>query len=383
MRDTISRDETAEKISINLPERLSEDIDGIWNDLESYLFQGFLTMDVSYRDVKLTFKTLNHNEIKYINLLKPKSASMKQEFAHLFIAYSLFLVDYTNVLPVRNTSIKKLMSTIAKIPRNVQDKIVENLHHLNLKASLLYPLTEVYVYENRSRFKWYHLNSSSIHSPSFTGIQGTDSLGLNYCQQTWTSLNVILDRRESSEREWANAKFIGGCFAGKGVKSIDEKDKARLETERTKRDERKLEILRDYLNGSDPSKKEEKLTRLPDGRMGVVEKSFKSSTVTELAEELSRAVSGEKDLHDLIVERKQKEAIEMHKSLESQKRQLLSVPDVQVDSFSVGGGGSSIIKGGKAAADKYADRMQALMEENRKKVFYQTTDTEKLEDENG
>lgn len=383
MRDTISRDETVEKVSINLPERISGEIDNIWNDLESYLFQGFLTMDVSYRDIRLTFKTLNHNEIKYINMLKPVSASAKQDFAHLFIAYSLFLVDYTNVLTVRNSSIKKLMNTISKIPRNIQDKIVENLHHLNVKASSLYPLTEVYVYENRSRFKWYHLNSSSVHSPSFTGIQGTDTLGLNYCQQTWMSLNTIIDRREISEREWANAKFIGGCFAGKGVKSIDEKDRARLETERTKREERKLEILRDYINGNDPNKKDEKITRLPDGRMGVVEKSFKSSTVTELAEELSRAVSGEKDLHDLIVERKQKEAIEMHKNLEAQKRQLLSVPEVNVDSFSIGGSGSSIIKGGKAAADQYADRMQALLEENRRKIFFQSTDTENTEDDNG
>jgi hypothetical protein len=93
------------------------------------------------------------------------------------------------------------MSIADKIPSIYQDKIIDNLSSLNRRASKLHPLVEVYSHEPRSRYKWLYLKKTPVHLTSSTGIPGTEGLGMNYCQQTWTAMNEVLDRKEESRRE--------------------------------------------------------------------------------------------------------------------------------------------------------------------------------------
>jgi hypothetical protein len=368
----------ARRVQIKVPESYKKVDEEVWEDLEEYLYVGFLTSPSHFLDKTFVFKTINHFELRNLEYLRPMRASppeVRATFRASFIAHSVMMIDGVNALYERPKHIRKLVQIVSRIPPGLQDKIVENLGFLNARATRLHPLTEAYVHENRSRYKWMQLQSSSIHSPLSTGMAGTDELGMNYCQMTWTALNRFLDKKEDMEREWANAKFIGSCFNGKGVRSIDEKDRGRREKERQELEDLKMKVLYRYLNriagkDEDPPAK----VKLPDGRMATVDRKHQADSVEELAEELSAALSGEKDHHDLVVEARDMQLRQRARQMEQHRMHLFSTPAI-LDSSErthVSTGGSSRILGNKAQADAYLVRMRALQMENveRVKKFY-------------
>jgi hypothetical protein len=370
--DGVPDDARARRVQISIPEQYKVTSDEVWEDLESYLFTGFLTSHAKLVGRSFVFKTLNHVEIQGMSYLRPAGGSpadVQETYKAAFIAHSVFYIDGENVLHERPRFINRLVKTVKKIPAKVQDEILEQLGALNGKASRLHPLTEVYVHENRSRFKWLQLKGTSVNFASSTGISGTDLLGMNYCQQAWTALNRLLDQREEMESEWSNAKFVGSCFNGKGVRSVDERDRARKERERSEREDKKMRVLYRFLNrlpaGDDRVPSE---VTLPDGRRASVVKSFRAESVDDLAEQLSAALSGEKDHHDRIVEARERQNMERRQDIDGLRRLVYSSPGVdpggsvagRYASSSVPASGSSRILGGKAEADAYIERMNAI-----------------------
>jgi hypothetical protein len=361
-------------IQIDIPDYLKHIDETIWEELETYLFQGFLTSPSYIFEKTFVFKTLNQHELKYIEFLRPLKRSppeIQALYRAAFIAHSIFIVDGKNVIHKRADYIDKLIDIIRKVPPDHQDKIVENLGALNQKASRLYPLVEVYVYENRSRFKWHYISPNPIHSPICTGIPGTDELGMNYCQQSWVTLNALLDKRDKIEAEWANAKFIGSCFAGKGIRAIDEKDKSRKNKERVDREDLKMKVLYEYLNRR--AKKEEdkiqEMVALPDGRRATVERRLRAESVEELADQLSASLSGEKDHHDLVVEAHQRQVQERYRDIERSKIQMYSVPAVYHEgSTSEPLHGPSRVLGGKAEANALVKRLREIQYKNTQNI---------------
>ena len=353
------------KVRITVPEQYKRVPEGIWDELEKYVFEGFLVSQSSLMGRGFVFKTLNHHELRNISFMKPFRSSppaVKEAFRAAFIAYSVFMVDGVNALYDRPKHIERLIKIIGKLPSAAQEKVVENLAAMNARAAALHPLVESYVHEARSRFRWMHTRTTPVHSQLSTGIAGTDELGMNHCQASWTALNGILDRREEMEREWSNAKFIGSCFNSKGVRAVEEKDRGRREKERQEIEDNRLKVLHRYLNrlpaGEDPPE----MTELPDKRMAVVHKSFKADTVEELADQLSAALSGEKDHHDLVVEAKIRQIRERSREIDRGTKKIYSAPqDPVIRSAPQAGGTSGIrILGGKAEAEAYMARMDAL-----------------------
>lgn len=358
----VTREPSGKRIKIELPETYKKVDESVWEELESYLFLGFLTTSSTVSNQSFVFKTLNHNELRNIRFMRSVRANMsetKAAFTAAFIAHSIFMVNGHNALHDRARSIGRLVKTVSKIPGRVQDKILENLSHLNSRVTWLYPLVDVYAYENRSRFRWYQLGSFPVHDCRATGLSGTEELGMTMCQQTWTSINNLIDRRETAEREWAHAKFIGSCFAGKGVRPIEERDRARLETERVERDEKRIKVLHSYLNRTTGEQEGPQLLKLPDGRMAEVKRKFKAESAEELRDELSAALSGEKDYHDLVIEQKEREFRERHKGIEADRMKLMYGGSERMGGRPAGSGGSRIL-GGKKEAEDYLRRMEEL-----------------------
>jgi len=355
------------KVRIDIPDLYQSVSEEVWIDLEQYLFTGFLTSPASILDKSFVFKSLNHIEIDYISYLRPSrknAIELQTIFNASFIAHSVFIVDGENTLHNRPDHIGKLIKIFKHLSQDVQSKIINTLRILNEKTARLYPLTEVYVHENRSRYKWLQFKNTPIHSPLATGVAGTNELGMNYVQQTWTVLNRLLDERDIIDREWTNAKFVGSCFAGKGMKSIDDRDQARRETERTEREDRKMEVLYNYLNfnKSKYSKKPIQIT-LPDGRQADVVEKFKMGSISELSDQLSSALSGEKDHHDIVVENKMSQINKVQKIIESERYNIYRGSVLNDDSFkttSIPLHGSSRILGGKKEAEDQIKRMQDM-----------------------
>lgn len=348
-----------QKVTISIPDTYKKVSEEIWYELENYLFTGFLTIPTTINGKTFVFKTINQYELKlieYSNLLN--SLENRSLFRARFIAYSIFMANGSNALFDRPNHIEKLFKLILKLPDVVQNKIIENLAVLNERATNLYPLVEVYAYENRSKIKWNHVKNSPIHSPLNTGIPGTEHLGMNTCQQIWTALSHIIERREEAEREWTYAKFIGSCFAGKGIRAIDERDKGRLNKERSDREELKMKVLYRYLNRTTGEKEPEELVTLPGGKQAHVTKRFKAESAEELAKEMSAALSGEKDYHDMVIETKQREMQQRSEVIAKERNRIIYSAPKQPGGIL---GGSRII-GGRAEAAEFLRRMEETKE---------------------
>lgn len=343
------------KIKIEIPDHYKRGLDeSVWEELEGFLFKGFLTSHARVFNIDFVFKTLNIHESNLINFSKPSKESpleQKTSFQAKFIAYSIFMIDGENALHDRSNHIRELILIIKKIPISLQNEILNRLGDLNKQASRLYPLVEVFVHENRSKLHWHQLHNTQIHFSENTGIPGTHHLGMNSCQSTWTSLNRLIEIRDQAERDWGNAKFIGSCFAGKGVRSIDQQDKQKRDLENQKIEELKVDVLYKYMNKLDEDSKVEKQTMLPDGRLAEVEREYKAETVQDLADQLSQSLSQEKDFHDLVVEQTLDRLKERRSEIEKRRRVVSSGIIQNME------GGSRII-GGKEAADQVLARIR-------------------------
>jgi hypothetical protein len=354
------------RVEIKVPEIYKQVDESVWQELEQYIYTGFLVSHAVVQDQSFVFKTMNPYELRYIQYMRPAGEGLPHgnaAFRNAFIAHSIFMVDGNNCLYERPRHINRLIKAIAKLSPKMQDSLIESLGALNERAALLFPLVEAYAYENRSRFRWLQVKNQSIHSPLSTGVAGTDEIGMNVCQQTWVALNNVIDRQEETERDWQHAKFIGSCFAGKGIRAVEEKDRGRREKEKTDREDLKMRVLYAYLNrkiGKDVEDEEPVPVQLPDGRFAQVVKRFKAETAEELADQLSRSLSGEMDHHDMIIEAKMKQAQQRAEEKEAFKRSLMTRDPVFSE---VAGGGSARILGGKAEADAYVKRMKDLEKE--------------------
>lgn len=357
------------RIEVNVPTTYVQTDETVWEDLEKYLFNGFLTSHAIIYNQSFVFKTLNHLELKSIEMMRTSpigSSEARSAFRSAFIAYSVLMANGSNVLWDRPRNIQRLVKTFSRIPGPQQDKIIESLSALNSKGVRVYPLTEIYAYENRSRFRWAQYKDVNLNSTAVTGLPGTEHIGMNQCQLTWIAMNRFLDKRDDMERDWANAKFVGSCMAGKGIRSVEEKDRLRLERERNEREDKKMEVLKSYLNrtvGAPKAKAD--IVSLPDGRTAEVTGRFRADSAEELAAQLSAALNDEKDSHDLAIERHISEIRSRTADLERDRRSLFSSalerpPD---DGVSM----SRAISVGEAKTR--AQRMRDLIIENSKRVI--------------
>lgn len=359
------------RIEIKVPDIYRQTEAGVWDELEIYLYRSFLTASALIADIHFIFKTINHHEIANIELHRPirgSSEEVQRRYQSTLIAYSVFMLDGSNVLPDRSRYLPRLIKTFEKMDPTIIGIIVKHISLLNRRANFLFPLTEVYVHENRSRFKWLHTRQTSINSPVVTGIPGTDLLGMNYCQQTWTTLNQLQDVKDEIERDWNNSKFVGSCFNGKGVRPIEEKDRGRREKERQDQEDLKMKVLFRYLNRDEYGRSIEPddTMTLPDGRKVTVEKRTSAQTVDELALELSASLSGEKDAHDIIIEKALLQMQQKREQLDREKVNLYKATPLE-ESDSV----SDVLTGGRQEADMRVARLRAIQQDQvRKSVVH-------------
>lgn len=262
----------------------------VWKDVEHVLYRGFLTVQAEIHGISFVFKSLNHHEFE---LLKFSGSFDSPDFWSMFLAYGVFMVDGVNVLPARDKELPGIAKTFRDLPADARSKIIRYLSEANRRAAVAVPMTEAYAMELSSRYRWLQLRGLDLTGCAVSGIDGTQRLGLNWAQQLWRALNHVEDRNEAQEREWENAKFIGSCFAGKGISKVYNQDQDRRRKEHEERISRKDRILREILLGE---KQEANSLKIP-GAIVIAPR-----TVEELTDQLEKDLKGEKDWHDLVIE---------------------------------------------------------------------------------
>jgi hypothetical protein len=288
----------------------------IYRDVESLLFRGFLILPAEINGVRFLFKSINHREFEYLQWTSGTLGGMlgksMDRYYSAFMAYGVFMIDGQNILPDRDQWLPKLQDVFSGFPVGARGKIIRYLSEVNSKAAGAVTLTEAYQMESYSRFRWAQYRGLDPMSSTSTGILGTDRLGLNFSQLVWRALNYYEDTRDSAEREWDNAKFIGSCFAGKGIQKIYNQDKDRRQKERDERVKRRDQLIRQVVLREDPDKVKD------NGRY--VMKVARS--VEELADQLEKNLRGEKDWHDEVVAR---EEARLKSELNSRQKKLQEI----------------------------------------------------------
>jgi hypothetical protein len=292
-----------------------------YTSVEEILFRGFLTLPATIGGVPVVFKSLNQIEQDLIDLCSfyDQDEDLTHKKAVLFLAYSTFFFKEINTLSGREDSLPVLIQSYNELPKPALDRLLKGLQILNSKTYDLVPQIQAYSYGAMSRQNWFAYRNCPLNSPSVTGIQGTDGLGLNYHQRLWVYFNSVEDIQEDYERDWSLAKFQASVHNHKGVKKIDQSDRQSKREISDKREKIYLGRGKDIiLSGSSEIRISEEST-------------------DELLAQMKRAISGQKDLHDLIVEEHERKVKEkflkeredrlQRKRTYAESRAKLPVPD--------------------------------------------------------
>lgn len=295
--DETTEDESLEEqpdIRIEVPKE-PEVNPAIYTDTINLVSRGFLLATADINGVPFVFKSVNHHEFDRVRLLSGvpvDSPTIPPRFWDLFLSYHVLFVDGQNILLSRSQSVPKLADMFRDLSPAARTRLIRQLSDLNRKASAANLLVEAYATEVYSRWRWAQVHSLDLSSTALTGIEGTEKLGLSYAQLSWRAINYYEDIRSRNEIEWDNAKFIGGCFAGKGIQKVYDRDSNRRKKDQEERFARKDRLIRHVLFG-EPL--EVKKAILQNATIKV------ASTVEELADQVERSLKGEKDWHDEMV----------------------------------------------------------------------------------
>jgi hypothetical protein len=267
----------------------------VYADTEELLFTGFLQTQADINGVPFSFKSINQHEFARIRV---HDRDPNRSWS-LFYAYGVYEVDLVNVLVNRNEHLPLLASHFHQLPKKAKQVATRHITALNRRAANAVILAEAYATEKKSRFKWQQVRGMDLMSPSVTGIEGTQWLGMNFAQLVWRALNHYEDQSLDAELAHENALFIGACMAGKGIqKAINQSSRRRADLKRAEND-RKIRLL-DYVLKGIP---------IEDRRLRA-DHMIVASTVEDLVEQTRKQMRGEKDFHDLVVEAIEKRALE-------------------------------------------------------------------------
>lgn len=290
-QDALRRKYDGKEIHIEAPKEPEVNPE-VYRDVEPILFRGFLTVPAEIGEVSIVFKSLNHHEYELLRLSGSFEHGGTYKLWDTFLAYNVFMIDGTNVLADRERLLPKIAELFRDMPPTAKSKLIRQMSEINRRANNAVLLTECYTTETYSRFRWAQLRGLDLCSPTATGVPGTERLGMNWAQLTWRALNSFEDRHDEIERDWENAKFVGSCFAGKGIQKVYQQDTDRRKKEKDDRFARKDRVLRQVLLG-------EKFSESSKQLQGAMVKG--AQTVDELAQQLQGDLRGEKDWHDKVI----------------------------------------------------------------------------------
>lgn len=249
-------------------------------EIEQLIFRGFLTSKMTLNGIEIVLKTLNENEQEQAMLL----ASNDTEKIIYLLAYSVFLFEKENVLESpRSEKITMLYNFLKKLKSPVLSQLFRVVVALGKKTTALLKDIQRFTYLNSSRLHWQSAKAMPINSLQFTGIEGAVNTGLNFHQKLWYAYNQSLDLKEYSDLAWGFVKIILSS-------QIDKKAFNKLEASDKRRQQEEEERIEHLISGKTQDAKEPSRDSV-DGLVG----------------ELSRAMSGEKDEHDLFVEEYEKQ----------------------------------------------------------------------------
>lgn len=272
-----------------LPKTTYEQRSSLYEDVETLLDFGFLTVDVLVNGVRLSLRSLGPGD-RFVLRHRIHKAST-EEWRAWAIASSVWLIDGYTLLDNPNSA-PSLFKTFLRLPNNVKAILFNGVMGLFNRVSKAIDAVESYAYEKISRYKW-----KSLGKMPFTTHYGASlgNMGTNHVQRMWTFYNQIEDQKIADDHLWEGFKLVTSAQAPKGVKKIDDRDRQtrKQEEERRQATQDKFYYIAKGVLKSDADKKNEAMNQ---GMMLGVK------SADDLVDEMKRWVTGEFDWHDEIVD---------------------------------------------------------------------------------
>lgn len=221
------------------------------------------------------------------------------------IAYSCLFFNEVNILESRERYIPIIIDYFKEAPLQITRSIIISLRHLNEKAVEEINHVEPYSYGDVSRNHWLSKKGEPLNDPSVTGIEGTDKIGMNSHQESWSALNRAEDQKEEFDRGWELAAFQASAWNSDGVQKVRKKRDKKMEEEEARR-----EALYESRGQRDIDTSKKRIHILRE-------------SPEELLDEMERNNRGEEDFHDKVVNKYEGEirkgAIEREKEWQEKK----------------------------------------------------------------
>ncbi len=258
----------------------------LYDDVVELLHTGFLTQRFEINGIQIVLKSLNSREVT--SLLLRGSQGTEIDWIRHHIAASVHMVNGYAIEPQYG----------ANQAWHVYQEWVKNIHHEQALVIYVYitslrnrvdraiKITDAYCHERYSRSRW--------------RMNGTPSGDWNIVQQLWVSFNEAEDNYDRDLRQWQHTRSIVGSMSGKGAKSLKEaedkwREKKNAETHRV------IENAVNWVISGDRSEQKPLVVSF-GGQTFEVPKVHAAQTIEEMEAEMMRAVRGEKDYHDLMMD---------------------------------------------------------------------------------
>lgn len=259
----------------------------LYADVVELIQTGFITHRLVIEGTPIVLRSLSSIEIA--DLIHRGAYSTEAEWMRHHISASVHMVNGYAVEPQYGSN--QAWYVYNEWTRNVHYEqilvIYAYVTSLRKRIDRAIKITDAYCHERFSRSLWRMIGPA-------VGARNT-------IQQLWAAYNEAEDQFDADLRQWQHTRSIVGSMSAKGSKALKEAED-KWNQKREDRGRRLIEEAVNWIISGDPED-QEPLTVTIDGQTYEVPKVHAAQTVEEMESEMMRAVRGEKDYHDMLVER--------------------------------------------------------------------------------
>lgn len=304
----------------------------IYQDVEALIQQGFISHQIVLAGVPLAFRSLSPGD-QFI-LKHRASVGSLRSWKLWVVASSIWMINGINLLPDTNAPVI-VYEQLSGLPPKALEILFSIVIGLYNRVGLALRKTESYCYEPYSRMQWRLCGRLSSAKDAYTGIPGSEALGTNYVQRMWIAFNLAEDDRQAQIMAWQAAKLTARVTNPKGIKKLDTSDENLQKREDQRRKEAIHQMLQETLLGTTEEIPEEVVVMVR-GQPLKIPRPRTARTDDDLVDEMRRWVEGEKDWHDLVVDRYKDRIREQYAAEQKQREESIAVavePEVQIDNL--------------------------------------------------
>ena len=258
----------------------------LYADVEQLICDGVLVAHVDFHGQHIAFRTITNPQRPH---LIARCEGDQSNWMRHRIAHALHMVDGYYIDPTDpNTPYYVFQEWL----RDVRAETIEVLHTyvagLSARLGRACRMVNAYCHEGYSRALWKRRPRSTAQTAQ------------NIIQELWWAYNEAEDNFDSDLRRWQHTRSIAGSMSNKAAKSL-KKSEDSWKTRRASLAERTITDAVNWVISGD-REEQEPLTVTMNGQTLTVPKVHASQSVDEMQDELMRAVRGEKDYHDHMVD---------------------------------------------------------------------------------